>query len=196
MISTFKFEFLFLIPSFVISKNPSGNTSSWNKNSGSTNFCPKIPATSRAKPIIPKQSGRCVKDLFSISSTKSFKLKTSEKASPGFAISGSISAIFSCLSSKSNSSAPASIPLDSYLPNILRLPITNGASSCTLAGTTAPGAIHTASIPSCTFGAPQTTCTKPSSFFSTFGISTLPIFIWHKVKCVSGIFSAFSTRTT
>ena len=32
------------------------------------------------------------------------------------------------------------------------------ASSCTLAGTTAPGAIHTANIPSCTFGAPQTTC--------------------------------------
>ena len=160
-----------------------------------SNFSPNIPATSRANPIIPKQSGRCVKDLFSISKILSLSPNMSARASPGCATSGSISAIVSCLSSKSSSSAPANIPLLSYLLSILRLPITNGASSLTLAGTTAPGAIHTASIPSRTFGAPHTTCTRPSASFSTLRASALPTFILHKTKCVSGIFSAFSTRT-
>ena len=118
----------------------------------------------------------------------------SAKASPGFAISGSISTIESWLSPKSSSSAAANIPFEIYLPNILRLPITNGTGSFTDTGTIAPGAIQAANIPTRTLGAPQSTSIKPSTF-STLGIFTSPASILHKVKCVFGIFSASATRT-
>ena len=50
--------------------------------SGLVNCCPKIPAISRATPNCPKQSGRCVNILFSISSTKSSKPNVSAKLAP------------------------------------------------------------------------------------------------------------------
>ncbi len=99
--------------------------------------------------------------LFSISiTTSSASLNASAKSLPASCLP-SISRIPSWLSPIANSLGDANMPLLTT-PRSSRASSTNGSSS-TVLGTVAPGGNHATVRPARTFGAPHTTCTKPSS---------------------------------
>ncbi len=139
---------------------------------GLTNFCPVMPASSRATPKIPKQSGRCVNILFSQSITTSSRPNSDLNGVPGFGSPVAVAEISSKPSWSSlipSSWALASMPLLTT-PRSSRAPSTKGSFSIEL-GTVLPGGNQATSSPARTFGAPQTTCTRLSALRSTSGVT-------------------------
>ena len=139
----------------------------------------RMAANSRASPRWPHKSGRCVRDLLSISMIQSSRPSSFDTGEPGLVDRGN-SQMPLCSSPRPSSRSEQIMPHDST-PRILLFLM------CTSPGSLVPGKATATCKPARTLGAPHTICcgsARPTSTLQTDSLSA------------SGCFSRSSTCPT